>query len=109
MAVESVETIWKREVGERVRLVIKISGVAEDQDLAELIGTGKNNLSNWKRGHILLPPAAARKLKELFGCGFDWLYLGDRASNTARFNEQLHAVERAEGPRNITQRRSNNG
>lgn len=105
--VQSVDEIWRREIGERLRLLAKAVGVTHDQEIADALDVGKTNWGNWRRGDILLPPAIARQLKEKYGCGFDWLYLGDRASNTARFNEQLHKVERAEGPRNITNKRSN--
>jgi transcriptional regulator with XRE-family HTH domain len=105
--VESVETIWKREIGERLRLLAKAVGVKHDHEIAEAIGVGRTNWGNWRRGEILLPPAVARQLKERYGCAFDWLYLGERSNNTSQFNERLDAVIRAEGPRNITQRRAN--
>ena len=107
--VQSVDEIWRREIGERLRLLAKAIGITHDQEIADELGVGKTNWGNWRRGDIMLPPVIARQLKEKHGCGFDWLYLGDENSNTARFNERLKAVIRAEGPRNITQRRSNNG
>ena len=104
--VETVEAIWKREIGERLRLLVKAVGLT-DQEIANELGVGRTNWGNWRRGDIQLPPFYARQLKEKFGCAFDWLYLGDDSNNTARFNERLREVIRAEGPRNITQRRNN--
>jgi transcriptional regulator with XRE-family HTH domain len=102
----TVEAIWKQEIGERLRLLAKAVGLT-DQEIAKRLDVGRTNWSNWRRGSILLPPAVARRLKEQYGCGFDWLYLGDQSANTARFNDQLEEVIRAEGPRNITLRRGN--
>jgi hypothetical protein len=104
MAVESVEQVWKREVGERLRLLMLAVGVECDHDMAEALDVAKFNWANWRRGHILLPPKVARKLKQLYGCAFDWLYLGERSNNTAKFNALLSAAERRERPK-----RSNNG
>ena len=107
--VQSVDEIWRREIGERLRLLAKAVGITHDQEIADELGVGKTNWGNWRRGDIMLPVPIARQLKEKYGCAFDWLYLGDDSNNTGKFNERLKAVIRAEGPRNITQRRSNNG
>lgn len=105
--VQTVEGIWKREIGERLTLLASAVGLT-NHGIAEELGVGHTNWGNWRRGDIMLPPAYARQLKEKYGCGLDWLYLGDETSNTARFNERLREAIRAAGPRNITLRRAAN-
>ena len=68
----NISTIDKKEVGERLRLIMMINHVTQ-QDIAKVLNTSQSTISAYKNGKTLILTAFAIQLAKKYHFSIDWL------------------------------------
>ncbi len=78
---------YAEQVGRRLRAARGELG-REAAEICRAINVQQNTYSQWESGKYLIPPHAARRLKDRYGISLDWLYAGDASGMPRSFSEK---------------------
>ena len=91
------ESQWRREVGIRLRLTRLAVGLSQNQ-LAKVVGTTREAVSNWERGERLADTFGMVKFCSGWRVPLDWIYMGSMSGLPGDVARKMwdHAMSRPE-------------